>query len=864
MQIRYAVANVVDLHIYPDPAQVALRAELSDYLGVPAENTVAGCGSDELLDLVIRVADPPALIDCTPTFGMYSFLGKIAKVPVVKVPRGPAPEFGLDLPAIKAAAAAAGPGAMLFLASPNNPTGLVVDNATLAELASLPIVVVADEAYAEFTIPAEDILAALDGGAPPTFKTALPLVDLGGAAPASPAAPVYPNIIVLRTFSKWSGLAGARVGAAVAHKDLISAICAIKQPYNITVPSDAAARAALRNRNTIFRTQVVPMLHERNRMVAELAKVAPWLKPMPTDANFVLFQVMAPYEADAVRSGLRQRGVLVRYYPKGPLAGYIRISAGRPADTDRLLWAIADLALTLKHQRGSSGAQAVLGSKVAPGGVGALLLDMDGVLVDVGRSYRSAIIHTAAKFGVTVSHADIDAVKAAGNANNDWIVTHRLVASGLGDAADGPSLQAVTDVFEQLYHGDDSTPGLKALETPLVSTALLHELAHRVHGHVALVTGRPAADAAEAIARFGWTGLFPVQVTMESGPAKPSPQPLMTALRGLFGESVEFPRAPDGQLLTPAGGSVLMVGDTVDDCLAAQAAGVLSVGVLTPDKAAALAGDAATAAVAVGVTSSASSVKPPAVTNLLQAGASSVLPPGLAHLLDAVHGCAEPAGVPPQGHSAAKAGAAASAASAVPTAAAHRIGTSSRETKETNITVTIDLDGDGVAKVDTGIGYLNHMLGALAKHGRMDLTVSAKGDLWIDDHHTAEDVAIVLGEAFDRALGARANIKRWGMAHCPLDEALARAVVDISSRPHADINLHLQREAVGQLSCEMIPHVFTSFASAARICLHVDVLKGSNDHHRSEAAFKATGVALRQAISPDIGSGIPSTKGFLQ
>ena len=859
------MASVADMHIYPDPAQVALRAELSDYLGVPAENTVAGCGSDELLDLLIRVADPPALIDCTPTFGMYSFLGKIAKVPVTKVPRGPAPDFPLDLPAIKAAAAAAGPGVMLFLASPNNPTGLVVDNAVLAELASLPIVVVADEAYAEFTIPPADILGAIDTGVPPAFKTALPLVDLGNGNQAPAGASVFPNIIVLRTFSKWSGLAGARVGAAVAHRELISAICAIKQPYNITVPSDAAARAALQHRNLIFRTQVVPMLHERNRMVAELAKVAPWLKPMPTDANFVLFQVMAPFEADSVRMGLRQRGVLVRYYPKGPLAGYIRISAGRPQDTDRLLWAIADLSLSLKHQHGIHGAEAVLGSAVASAGVGALLLDMDGVLVDVGRSYRSAIIQTAAKFGVVVSHADIDAVKAAGNANNDWIVTHRLVCSNLAAGAAAPTLQEVTDAFEALYHGDDSTPGLKALETPLVSTALLHELAHRVHGHMALVTGRPSADAAEAIARFGWTGLFPVQITMESGPAKPSPQPLLAALKGLFGSTTELPKTPQGQLLTPGGGSILMVGDTVDDCLAAKAAHVLSVGVLTPDKAAALAGNVGIAAVAVGITTAASPTVPPAVSNLLQAGASSVLPPGLAHLLDAVHGCVEPGAMAAAGAGVPQAGSA-PPPTHPPVAAVTggRCGTSSRETKETNITVTINLDGTGEAKVDTGIGYLNHMLGALAKHGRMDLVVSAKGDLWIDDHHTAEDVAIVLGEAFDRALGARANIKRWGMAHCPLDEALARAVVDISSRPHADINLNLQRESVGQLSCEMIPHVFTSFASAARICLHVDVLKGANDHHRSEAAFKATGVALRQAVSADVGSGIPSTKGFLQ
>lgn len=118
------------------------------------------------------------------------------------------------------------------------------------------------------------------------------------------------------------------------------------------------------------------------------------------------------------------------------------------------------------------------------------------------------------------------------------------------------------------------------------------------------------------------------------------------------------------------------------------------------------------------------------------------------------------------------------------------------------------------------------------------------------------------GEAVDKALGARNNIRRWGSALCPLDEALSRAVIDISSRPHADINLQLTREKVGDLSCEMIPHVLASFAEAARITLHVDVIKGKNDHHKAEASFKALGVALREAVSMDVG-GVPSTKGVL-
>eukprot|EP00037_Helgoeca_nana_P013060 m.119739 g.119739 ORF g.119739 m.119739 type:complete len:213 (-) comp21812_c0_seq1:553-1191(-) len=195
-----------------------------------------------------------------------------------------------------------------------------------------------------------------------------------------------------------------------------------------------------------------------------------------------------------------------------------------------------------------------------------------------------------------------------------------------------------------------------------------------------------------------------------------------------------------------------------------------------------------------------------------------------------------------------------------------RRATVERKTKETSISVTLDLDGTGEASIDTGIGFLDHMLHALAKHARFNLELKCNGDLQIDDHHTAEDCALALGTAFDKALGARKGILRFAHAYCPLDEALSRAVVDISSRPHATINLGLKREMIGALSCEMIPHVLESFATEARICLHVECLYGFNDHHRAESAFKATAVALRSAISIQSAwiNDVPSTKGVLE
>ena len=173
------------------------------------------------------------------------------------------------------------------------------------------------------------------------------------------------------------------------------------------------------------------------------------------------------------------------------------------------------------------------------------------------------------------------------------------------------------------------------------------------------------------------------------------------------------------------------------------------------------------------------------------------------------------------------------------------------------------MDGSGKADISTGIGFLDHMFGQLAKHGRLDITLRCSGDLHIDDHHTAEDCAIALGEAFDKALGNRVNIRRFGNAQCPLDESLSQAVVDISSRPYSVIDLKLTREMIGSISSEMLKHVLESFATAARITLHVNNLYGENNHHKVESAFKSLGVAIRSAVSIDQSAGVPSTKGVL-
>lgn len=185
-----------------------------------------------------------------------------------------------------------------------------------------------------------------------------------------------------------------------------------------------------------------------------------------------------------------------------------------------------------------------------------------------------------------------------------------------------------------------------------------------------------------------------------------------------------------------------------------------------------------------------------------------------------------------------------------------------RQTSETDIRVKLVLEGTGHAQVSTGIGFLDHMLTALAKHSRFDLKLSCEGDLHIDDHHTAEDCALALGAALDEALGDRKGVRRFAHAYAPLDEALARAVVDFSGRPSPHIDLGLTRESLGTLSCENVAHFFESLAVAGRMSLHVDVLKGKNDHHRAEAAFKALALALREAVQV-VSDEVPSTKGVL-
>jgi imidazoleglycerol phosphate dehydratase HisB len=191
-----------------------------------------------------------------------------------------------------------------------------------------------------------------------------------------------------------------------------------------------------------------------------------------------------------------------------------------------------------------------------------------------------------------------------------------------------------------------------------------------------------------------------------------------------------------------------------------------------------------------------------------------------------------------------------------------RTATIQRTTAETAVRVALTLDGSGAADVATGLGFLDHMLAQLARHARLDLELRCQGDLHVDDHHTVEDCALALGQALADALADKRGVRRFGHAYAPLDEALARVVLDLSGRPWPEVHLPLARERLGEVACESLIHFLNSFAIAARMTLHVDLIRGSNDHHKIEAAFKALALALRQAITVD-GDAVPSTKGVL-
>lgn len=307
--VRAAIAACDQYHIYPDPEQVDLRAALARYAGYPADWLLAGAGSDELIDLLIRLVVEPGdrVLDAVPTFGMYSFLTPIQGGVVVPVPRRP--DFGLDVPALLDAID--GRTRLIFVASPNNPTANVAARADIVRLLETGLLVVVDEAYFEFS---DETVADL--------------------------AAEYANLVVMRTFSKWAGLAGIRVGYAIASPTLLRHLWKMKQPYNVSVAAQVAARAAVDDLPHIQRT-ITAIREERGRLMALLQGI-PYLRPLPSRANFIFCPVEGR-DARALRDDLRRRGILIRFFDTPLLRNAVRFSVGKPEHTERLRAVLATL-----------------------------------------------------------------------------------------------------------------------------------------------------------------------------------------------------------------------------------------------------------------------------------------------------------------------------------------------------------------------------------------------------------------------------------------------------------------------------------------------------------------------------------------
>ena len=310
--VTEALARYPHFHIYPDPRQSMLCDALSGFVGVPADHILPGHGADELLDCLCRLFLAPGdkVVNTPPTFGMYSFDAKLAGAKVIDVRRGG--DFAVDVEAIAAAVEVHRP-KLLFLTSPNNPSGNWLDDDALARLLALPVVVVLDEAYVEFAEHPSRAGRVLD----------------------------HDNLAVLRTFSKAAGIAGLRLGYGIFPRWLMDELLKFKQPYNVNVAASVAGIASLGNAEQI--EAVVEKLKTERARLYTLLDALPGIETVPgSQANFVLCQVLAR-DARDLKLALERRGILVRHYAKRGLENCIRISVGRPEHTDVLLAALGDL-----------------------------------------------------------------------------------------------------------------------------------------------------------------------------------------------------------------------------------------------------------------------------------------------------------------------------------------------------------------------------------------------------------------------------------------------------------------------------------------------------------------------------------------
>ena len=308
-RVNEALAACAGISVYPDAGQAELRELLAGYTGASAEHIVAAAGSDQLIDLLIRLFVEPGdeVINCPPTFAMFRFFTELNGGKLVEVPRDE--NFAARVDAVKKAVTARTK--LIFLATPNNPTGTVMPRGDILEVLDSGVPVLVDEAYYEFT-----------------GQTVAPLMDR------------YPNLMVLRTFSKWAGLAGLRIGYGLFPPKIAGYLLSIKEPYCVNAAAMVAVRETLKDIDYLM-ANVKAIIAERQRLFTGLEKLG-WLRPYPSQANFILCAVEKG-SAKELQRELEGRGILVRYFDQPLLRNYIRISVGRPADTDILLKTLEEI-----------------------------------------------------------------------------------------------------------------------------------------------------------------------------------------------------------------------------------------------------------------------------------------------------------------------------------------------------------------------------------------------------------------------------------------------------------------------------------------------------------------------------------------
>jgi histidinol-phosphate aminotransferase len=308
-KVNEALGDYPYFNIYPDANQTEIRGLLAGYTGVSAEHIVVGSGSDQLIDLIIRLFVGPGdeVINCVPTFDIFRFSTRLCNGKLVEVPRDE--DYRVDVKAVKKAITKKTK--MILLANPNNPTGTPTPRQDVLELIETGVPVLADEAYVEFS-----------------GETVTPLV------------PKYENLLALRTFSKWAGLAGLRIGYGIMHPQIASYLQRIKMPYNVNIAARVAVRESLKDIDYLM-GKVKAIVAERERLFDELSKLA-WLKPFPSKANFVFCHVLNG-KAAQIQQALEERGILIRYFDIPRLQNSLRISVGRPEHTDALIKALKEI-----------------------------------------------------------------------------------------------------------------------------------------------------------------------------------------------------------------------------------------------------------------------------------------------------------------------------------------------------------------------------------------------------------------------------------------------------------------------------------------------------------------------------------------